>query len=318
VIYFICPDINGITGGILMLYRQVDVLNKNNFSAAVVHDNPGFRCNWFENTTRIVYSRGLQFARDDVVVIPEFLGPGIARIAPGIRKVILNQNCYLTFNNHSLDPNNRETPYLNREVIATITGSEDSASYLRYAFPRHNVYRIRYGIDRSLFHPQADKRPQIAFLPRRNYQDALQVFSILKFRGQLAGFDIRPIDKMSYRETAALMRQSAIFFSFSNIEGFGLPPAEALASGCITIGYHGRGGKEFLRPEFSYPIEFGDIEGYARTAEMVLKQYRSDPAPLLKQVVQGSAFVASTYSPENENSDIVNSWRQILALADKV
>jgi hypothetical protein len=230
VIYFICPDTNEIIGGILMLYRQVDVLNKDNFSAAVVHNNPGFRCNWFENTTRIVYSHGLQFARDDVVVIPEFHGPGIARIAPGIRKVILNQNCYLTFNNYSLDPNNRETPYLNREVIATITGSEDSASYLHYAFPQHNVYRIRYSIDRSLFHPQADKRPQIAFLPRRNYQDALQVFSILKFRGQLAGFDIRPIDKLSYRETAALMRQSAIFFSFSNIEGFGLPPAEALVS----------------------------------------------------------------------------------------
>ncbi len=107
-------------------------------------------------------------------------------------------------------------------------------------------------------------------MPRRQAEDATQVFNILKFRGALGEFDIVAISDCSFEEAANRLRESAFFFSFSGPEGFGLPPAEAMASGCITIGFHGRGGKEYFCPDFSWPIAAGDIEDYARTAETVL------------------------------------------------
>jgi hypothetical protein len=41
-----------------------------------------------------------------------------------------------------------------------------------------------------------------------------------------------------------------LFVNLDYQEGFGLPSAEAMASACTVIGYHGMGGKEFYRPEF--------------------------------------------------------------------
>ena len=184
--------------------------------------------------------------------------------------------------------------------------------YLRFAFPRLRVLRVRTAIDAALFHPAAEKKRQIAFMPRRHLEEARQVFNILKFRGSLTGFDIVEIAGLAHEEAARILRESALFFSFSAIEGFGLPPAEAMASGCITIGFHGRGGQEFFRPEFSWPVEFGDIEGYARAAEAVLEQYRRDPAPLLEKAAAAADFIAAHYSTAQEEADIVDCWRQIL------
>jgi glycosyl transferase family 1 len=290
-------------------------LNQNGFEAAVVHLQPGFRCTWFQNDTNIVYAQTVRPAAHDFIVAAEIFGPQIARTAPGIRKVIFNQNCYNSFVNYPIDKNANETPYLHPDTVATITVSEDGVRYLSHAFPSARVLRIRPGVDPALFYPGEAKRPQIAFMPRRQLEDARQLFNILKFRGQLVDFDIVEIRDRSHEETARILRESAFFFSFSAIEGFGLPPAEAMACGCLTLGYHGRGGAEFFLPEFSWPVEFGDIENYARTAEAVLTQYRHDPASLTQKAAAAAAFIAAHYSPAQEEAGILACWRLITGLA---
>jgi glycosyltransferase involved in cell wall biosynthesis len=313
MIYLYGPDDNRPNGGLEKIYRHADVLNRHGIGAAVVHLAEGFRCTWFENHTPIVYARTVRPAPEDVIVAAEVFGPDIARTAPGIRKVIFNQNCYNTFLHYPLDTAAGETPYLHPDIVATITVSQDSFDYLSHAFPKARIFRIRPGIDGGLFHAGVVKKPRIAFMPRRQLEEARQVFNILKFRGALSGFDIVEIRDMTHEEAASVLRESAFFFSFSAIEGFGLPPAEAMASGCVTVGFHGRGGREFFGPEFSWPIEFGDILAYAQTAEMLLTRYRDDPAPLMDKAQAGARFIADHYSMEREEADIVDCWRQILA-----
>lgn len=103
-----------------------------------------------------------------------------------------------------------------------------------------------------------------------------------------------------------------IFLSLSSAEGFGLPPAEAMACGCVTIGYHGRCGLEFFRPEFSYPIELGDIKkDYARTVERVIREIDGGAAPFERMTHAAAAYVARHYSVSTETETILRCWDAI-------
>src|SRR5258708_39406932 len=55
------------------------------------------------------------------------------------------------------------------------------------------------------------------------------------------------IDRLSQRQPAAALAASAVFLASGYPEGFGLPPLEALACGCLVVGFAGRGGREYLR-----------------------------------------------------------------------
>ena len=167
MIYLYCPDDNAPNGGIRKIYNHADVLNRNGFEAAVVHLKPGFRCSWFRNETRVIYAQTVRPNPDDFIVAAEVFGPDIALTAPGIRKVIFNQNCYNTFVHYPLGKEGRQTPYLHPDIVATITVSDDGVSYLRYAFPSARILKIRPGVDTTLFHPGDRKKRQIAFMPRR-------------------------------------------------------------------------------------------------------------------------------------------------------
>jgi len=110
-----------------------------------------------------------------------------------------------------------------------------------------------------------------------------------------------------------VLRESAVFLSSSHPEGFGLPPCEALACGCVVIGYHGGGGKEFLLPEFSFPIQVGDILGFVKRAQSVLKKLANDSSAFLTMTQSAAGFVAENYSPERERETIIAAWQKILS-----
>jgi Glycosyl transferases group 1 len=313
MIFILCPDDNTPWGGIRKLYRHADVLNQLGLAAAILHQQPGFRCTWFPHQTRIAYSNQTTFAPTDVLVLPEIYSASLARIAPGIRKVIFNQNCYNTFRGYGLQMDNHLCPYIHPQVIAALTVSHDSFEYLRYAFPTLRIYRLRYGIDRKLFAYHAQKKPLICFMPRKQHSDAEQVLNILRFRNALNGFQVLPLANRAEGEVAAALRDSRLFLSFGYPEGFGLPPAEAMACGCLTIGYHGNGGREYFRPELAFPIEVGDILGFARTVEEVLCCLRQSPETFESRTRRASEFIHEEYSLKHEAEDIQRTWRAILA-----
>jgi glycosyltransferase involved in cell wall biosynthesis len=300
------------------------VLNRNGIDAAVLHQQPGFRCDWFEHDTRIRYLSQVRMTADDFLVIPEIYGPNIPALSrlPGIgaavRKVIFNQNCRYTFLGQTLDgirDPGFAMAYTNRqEYIGVMVVSEDSRSYLEFAFPDVDVWRIHNAINLDIFSAGEEKKRQICFMPRKHQEDALQVLAILKLHGALRDFDIVPIADKTETEVAAIMRESMLFLSFGYPEGCPLPPAEAMACGCLVIGYDGFGGREYFDTAFSYPVQVGDITGFVSTLESLLTSLCQDPGKLLAQGRQASAYVRETYSPEREQDDIVGFWSRFHAV----
>jgi glycosyltransferase involved in cell wall biosynthesis len=74
-----------------------------------------------------------------------------------------------------------------------------------------------------------------------------QVLNILHARGVLDGWEVISIDGLPEHEVAERLRSCAVFLSFGHPEGCPLPPLEAMASGCVVVGYHGRGGREYFK-----------------------------------------------------------------------
>jgi glycosyltransferase involved in cell wall biosynthesis len=341
-VYYLCPELKTPVGGVRVIYRHVEILNKHNISAYVVHKTRGFRVDWFKNDTPIVYWRNnlwdklsakLKRRSDpdavielpitggsrssinaaDVLAVPEMYGPDlVAAYGRGIKKVILNQNCYLTFNGYSLQRDRLITPYNHKDVLATLINSFDGVDYLHYAFPDLPLHRFRLSIDPQLFSFQANKKKQICFSRIKNEADAMQVINILKFRGVLKDYEIVPFINKPQNEVAQIYKDSLLLLSFGYPEGFGLPPAEAMACGCVAIGFHGGGGKEFFKPEFSYPIKQGDIIGFARTVEEVIKAYESNPAAILEKGHLAANYISDYYSPKNEEAEVVSAWQAII------
>ncbi len=338
-IYFLTPDYAFPSGGVRIIYRHVDILNSHGIQAYVLHRKPGHRASWFDNQTSIAYldntvSRRLHLklqkrlhpdrprkwfllgqtnkylGAEDILVLPEIYGPQeMLDMAPGVPKVILNQGCYLTFQQYPIAQDMLLTPYRHPDVIGVLTNSQEGLDYLKYVFPEIQVGRFHPSIDPVLFGYRADKKRKIAFTTRKNELIMRQVVNILKFRNALSDFELVPFAGIGQQEVAKIFQDSVFYLSFATYEGFGLPPAEAMACGCVVIGFNGGGGKEFFQPEISYPIENSDVIGFAAQVEQSIREFEADPSEIMEKGRLASDFIREHYSPEQEIGDVVNYWR---------
>ncbi len=313
-IYVYCPDLNVPIGGAKMLYRHVDILRELGHEAYALHRSPGFRFTWFGNTTPVQHDAEIKLEAEDFLLVPEIISIRVLRQYPRAKKIVFNQNAYNTFLSFALNEAEDFCPYKKATgFLASLVVSEDNRAYLSHAFPDHKIHRLHYSVDAKLFHPREKKKPQIAFMPRKNFGDAMQVFGILKARKALEGFTIKPIDGKSEEDVAALLRESAYFFSFGYPEGCPIPPLEAMFSGALVVGYHGRGGREYFLPEFSYPAEVNDIIGFASQAEAALSLWKREPGVWAEKTAAALAYVSDTFNLAREKADIESAWRSLTA-----
>ena len=329
-IYILSTDTNIPTGGIKQLYRHADILNNNGFNASIIHSKNNFRCTWFENDTKISYLEKTKMGTSDYLVVPEIYGElfydeikigGLNRnlkefVSLSKNTVIFNQCCYFSFNGYSIAEDDINPFWLSNSVIATIVVSEDSRQYMHYVFPNIKTFRIHNSIDPKLFSYQHEKKKQICFMTRKLRHDVTQVVNILKYRNSLGDFKLIPIENKTEQEVAEIMKDSLIFLSFSYEEGCPLPPMEAMMCGCLVIGYEGRGGREYFKDEFSYPIEGGDIISFAKTVEKVISCYNMDRNVFDGKRQKGSEYVRTTYSLGKETEEILRCWTEIITKSD--
>jgi hypothetical protein len=312
--WFITPDWNRPSGGIRKHYRCVDVLNAAGISAAVVHHSKRFRCDWFSNETRVVAAREVTVSSTDVIIVPEIYGASICTLPAGVRQVILNQNVYVTLPYLASGALDATAPYLdNPNLVAVAAVSDQNAELLRYAFPELTVHRIRWSLDPELYYPAAGlPGRRLSFMPRRRADDSAQVIALLRLRGVLDGWEVEGIADRTESEVARIMRSCRLFLSFSEREGLGLPPLEAIACGCLVVGFTGYAGVEYFRHPFATAVEDGDIGMFASAVERLLAWTEGDPLAARTAALDGARFVRETYSPQVEQHDLLSLFGTLL------
>lgn len=312
-IYYLSFDNAFPTGGNKKAYRHVEILGRNGFDACVLHHTAGFRYTQFAHHARTASIPEVRLQRDDVLVVPEDYGPQSATLAAGLRKVVFNQNAYFSFRKYPLEAGPVPTPYLSPDYVAALVVSDDNRRYLEYAFPHLRVVRLHNAVDGDLFrHDPAAKRDRLAFQLRKNPEDVRQVVNLLRFRGVLDRFDLAPIANLSESQVAEVLREARLYLAFGYPEGFSLSIAEAMAAGCVVVGFHGLGGRELLDPAFSYPVDTADCLAFAQRVEEALALWRDRPEAFEDMAARAAAFVRREYAPEREEAEVCAFWRDVL------
>jgi glycosyltransferase involved in cell wall biosynthesis len=177
---------------------------------------------------------------------------------------------------------------------------------------------------------------RVAWMPRKNRALGRQVLQIASERLALEtgkpGFEIVEIDNLSRQEVADRLSGAHIFLSSGFPEGFALPPLEAMAAGCVPVGFSGLGGFEYMRnpadsdlpglcrPPFALPplpwqanglfVSDGDVlsAGLALARAVCLAAARH---PLWDGLRAGARKTAEAYSLDERERQAARIWDEL-------
>lgn len=215
---------SGIFGNIKRLYRIAEYL-RNAGHNVVINMSDGSRNTWFEHNV-----------------------PENQTIKPAIRI------CPETYQKPLIDGRNilyvqAQFDLPENQYDAIVTTSQFLKTHLEQNDYKVD-YKIPYGFDSVLFIPDDARRivGRVGYMPRKGKQELDLILD--------SKIDFLKIDNLSERETIQALQTCDIFLATSRTEGFGLPPFEAALCGCLIIGYHGKGGREWLNRDTFVPCDF--------------------------------------------------------------
>ncbi|MCZ0961440.1 glycosyltransferase family 4 protein [Paracoccus benzoatiresistens] len=317
-------------GGVSVILDWVRLLRQNGFEADAICETPGFDYKFGRQATPVLYSaevarllrsqeplwrrirlpdfsapksETLKLRDDDIIVVPEYSASWLPSAFPRHRMVLLVQAFVW------LKEAEKRAEWDPARFCGAVAISEICLGFSRL-IDLSPLYKVPLAIDTALFSP-GRKENMIAYMPRRRADEVDLLVRSLKDRGQVSDYQFQPIDGLPLSEVASLLGRARIFLSFSEGEGFGLPPAEAMASGCIVIGYTGGGGDEFFDPGWSFPVPDGNLPRYLQKVEDVVAEYRRDPRRLEAMAHLASSGIAARYGAEVQEKELVKVFGEL-------
>jgi hypothetical protein len=249
--YYYYPTWNKPSGGNKQIRLMGSLLSELGVEACLLRDrkffaaDPPFDDNVFYGVPVPVApfpfeDAGAHLRPEDVVVLPEVL---LDRTLPQCR----GWRCRLALNNQNGFYGLRYRPPL-RETRRAIEFAVANAPYVAslcrnyLAIPAERIFLIPLWVTRPPFELRTDGLPRalsVCYMPRKIPDEARRVRELV--RATHPDVPWVEIDGLTEPEVAQKYRESSIFFAAQDLEGFGLPAAEAMACGCLVAGFAGTG-----------------------------------------------------------------------------
>lgn len=311
-IFYICPDFAPPSGGIKRLYTHVQILRDNGYDAYIVHFNKGFRLTWFDHSVPIIYfSDNPSFSSADTLVIPEVF-PGLAKKLRDVpRKVVIALNPHSIFK--FMDPGEDWKDY---GVSWVMTNSPTIKKFIEWSMGIENVILIGTAIDRNMFYySPGEKTRKVSYITRKDSISPIVENILLSRKDGQRPFEFFRIENLPIKDYAKVLRQSEIFLATSSFEGFPRSIIEAMACGCICIGFDGICGKDYIIPSGDgqnfirvEPMNF--IELAEKLEEVTKRIIKKDP--LVEKIKKNAIITASRFTAEAEKESVLGFWKTYL------
>ncbi len=216
-IYYYCPPMNIASGGVSVIFRQVNILKENGFNSSIIYepriDNKAsyeesqkqkkqvnifekFNTSWLgkeaENVDLVILGEGeikfndgtsqkanqLVVNPEDFVVIPEGFPNVMEKFSQiACKKIVLAQSWYYILN--AMQIGQKWQQFGVQDVMSISNGISE---YIKAIMPGLNIKNCTQSIDRNLFKKYSitEKFPKIAFMPGRSQDAVIKTYNVIK------------------------------------------------------------------------------------------------------------------------------------------
>jgi hypothetical protein len=230
------------SGGVHVMTQHVRLLRERGHEAWLWLPDADDRTDWIADDVPMLFGATTAIGADDLLVLPETPTVQGRDPAPGARKVIFNQNHFYTFG--AGEPGKDFPGWTPAPAIWVV--SAESRDVLSAALPGLPVSVVPNPVDGELFAPGTTDQLRVSWFPKKRPREASLLKRLLADEPRLSGVELVELVQAPRAEVAATLAGSAVFVALGHTESYGLPVAEALASGCLVVGYDGGGGHELF------------------------------------------------------------------------
>lgn len=291
------------SGGVQVIYDHVRHLVQNGYEAYVVHGSSNFTPDWFDTQVPVLFlDQQFQSFPGDLIIIPEDYA-GLLEYFKGVsaRKLIFCQNHFYLF--EGMQENNTLSSF---GISGVITCSDVATDFVRTYMEVPQIYTVHNAISEH-FKPANHKKLQVAYMPRKRPLEARFIRRLCQL---LVKSDLSvtwvPIDKMPQQEVARTLGESSIFLALNRLEGFGLPPLEAMASGCLVVGFTGFGGRDYATPDNGFWCDEDNLIGCANQLHKALQMLAAG-TPETRRMRANGLKTAAGYSAQRQERELLTA-----------
>ena len=326
--YVFIPVLSRNSGGQAVLFRIAALLAELGRKVCLVPRERGTGLPDFAKDLDCVYLSQFKPTAQDLYLVPE---GWVNALAPGLAA---GASCYVYCQNWAyLFSGMPEGVSWDKLPVKFLAVSQPVSDFIQSALDRP-AQVLRPGIDLRLFSPGPEK-PQgplrIAYMPRKNKALAEQIKEFCRARLERAAIEtcwseIKDLDQAGVSEK---LRETHIFLLAGFPEGCPLPPLEAMACGCLPVGFTGFGGWDYMRqlePGTYQPqlelreVDWGgngyyspdaDVYSAALNLEKAANLWRHGGEALTRALANGR-LTAQAYGLDRQKAALAALWDALL------
>lgn len=250
----------GLVGGHKMILRHVETLRDLGFDAVAYTGKRNVVPDWFAHRAPILIDEPIPPERT-LLVLPDDAVNTIRQVAGTPYEVVVFVQNHFNFAAQSIGPVDGFPAERFPRFIGVGATVE---AFLRRLYPTAAIETVPAFADERIFRPGPGRQAAIAMVPRKRPVEAEVVRGLLTaLHPRHAHLPWRKLEQASEAEMAAAFGASSLFLSLSRLEGLGMTPLEAMASGAVCAGFTGVAGRDYATAENGFWAEENDCEAAA-------------------------------------------------------
>lgn len=295
-------------GGVAVIYQHVEVLNEAGVEAYVALRRQPDVDFYDRNAPLLLHGGSVPVEPGDICVVPEGFHEYFRAFqgVPATVVMFCQNHFYLPFTDNPA----QGVRELRADLL--VVSSEAIRDFFADVYGLRDVPVIPCAVDAAFYKPAGEKKRQIAYMPRKLPAEGAFIKAVFRRmyprHSDVPWIAIEGVDRYG---VAQALGQSEVFLSLSHRDSLGLPPLEAMASGCLVAGFHGEGGREYATAENGWWADDGDWRRCVDGLDAALRATEEGGEPLERRL-SSMRDTVKRYSPERMKAALLNFWQPLV------